>query len=172
MGFLFLPPAPSGVNNHTPMGVSPGGSAARRLACLLQVLAVLLILCGQAQARSARIALTVNGDEGMSEDLKQLVEEFQKNQPLQGDALALLQGAQAALARGNTALRSRGSMTPAPPPPSTTAPSANRPRWTPSMPIPRPRRFPSPSPSIPARASRWTASRSAARPRPRCLPST
>jgi len=90
------------------MVVSPGDSAARRLACLLQVLAVLLILCGQAQARSARIALTVNGDEGMSEDLKQLVEEFQKNQPLQGDALALLQGAQAALARVNTALRSRG----------------------------------------------------------------
>src|SRR5262245_1681067 len=108
MVFLCIRPAPSGVNNNPTMVVSPGDSAARRLACLLQVLALLLILCGSAQARTARITLTVNGDEGMSEDLKQLVEEFQKNQPLQGDGLALLQGAQAALARVNTALRSRG----------------------------------------------------------------
>jgi translocation and assembly module TamA len=93
------------------MVVSPGESAARRLACLLQVLATLLILlalCREAEARTARIALTVNGDERMSEDLKQLVEEFEKNQPLTGDALALLQGAQAVLSRVNTALRSRG----------------------------------------------------------------
>src|SRR5258708_15390754 len=89
------------------MVVSPD-FAARRLACLLQVLAAMVILCTGAEARTARIALTVTGDESMSEDLKQLVEDFEKNQPLSGDGLALLQGAQAALARVNTALRSRG----------------------------------------------------------------
>jgi len=89
------------------MVVSPE-SAARRLACLLQVLAAMVILCTGAEARTARIALTVTGDERMSEDLKQLVEDFEKTQPLSGDALALLQGAQAVLARVNTAVRSRG----------------------------------------------------------------
>ena len=44
----------------------------------------------------------------MRDDLKQLVEDFEKAQPLSGDSLALLQGAQAVLARVNTALRSRG----------------------------------------------------------------
>ncbi len=89
------------------MVVSPE-FAARRLACLLQVLAVMVILCTAAEARTARIALTVTGDERMSDDLKQLVEDFEKTQPLSGDALALLQGAQAVLARVNTAVRSRG----------------------------------------------------------------
>ena len=89
------------------MVVSPE-FAARRLACLLQVLAAMVILCTGAEARTARIELTVTGDERMSEQLKQLVEDFEKNQPLSGDALALLQGAQAVLARVNTALRSRG----------------------------------------------------------------
>src|SRR5882672_201362 len=92
---------------HTAMVVSPE-FAARRLACLLQVLAVMVILCTAAEARTARIALTVTGDERMSDDLKQLVEDFEKTQPLSGDALALLQGAQAVLARVNTAVRSRG----------------------------------------------------------------
>jgi len=90
---------------------SSGGFPARRLACLLQPLAALLILmvlCSEVEARTARIALTVNGDEQMGADLKQLVEEFEKSQPLTGDSLALLQGAQAVLARVNTALRSRG----------------------------------------------------------------
>ncbi len=91
----------------TAMVVSPE-FAARRLACLLQVLAVMVILCTAAEARTARIALTVTGDERMSDDLKQLVEDFEKTQPLSGDALALLQGAQAVLARVNTAVRSRG----------------------------------------------------------------
>lgn len=89
------------------MVVSPE-FAARRLACLLQVLAVMVILCTAAEARTARIALTVTGDERMSDDLKQLVEDFEKTQPLSGDALALLQGVQAVLARVNTAVRSRG----------------------------------------------------------------
>ncbi len=77
-------------------------------ACLLQALAVLIIFCAGAQARTAKIALVVTGDEGMGEDLKQLVTDFEKSQPLVGDGLALLQGAQAVLARVNTALRSRG----------------------------------------------------------------
>jgi translocation and assembly module TamA len=88
--------------------VNLGEFAVRRFACLLQALAPLLILCGEAEARTARIALTVNGDERMSEDLKQLVEDFEKAQPLSGDSLALLQGAQALRGRVNTAMRSRG----------------------------------------------------------------
>ena len=48
------------------------------------------------------------------ESLQQLIEQFQKDQPLSGDSLAVLQGAQAALARVNTALRSRGSSPSAP----------------------------------------------------------
>lgn len=83
-------------------------AGARPLASLLQALAVLIVLCTGAEARTARIALVVTGDERMSEDLKQLVEDFQKNQPLSGDGLALLQGAQSVLARVNSAMRSRG----------------------------------------------------------------
>ena len=72
------------------------------------VLAALAVLCAGAEARTARIVLAVTGDERMSDDLKQLVETFEKEQPLEGDSLALLQGAQAALAKVNGALRSRG----------------------------------------------------------------
>jgi translocation and assembly module TamA len=96
------------------MVVSPSKFAVRwraglcRLACRLSALAALTVLGATAEARTARIALTVTGDERMSEDLKQLVENFEKEQPLSGDGLALLQGAQAVQARINTALRSRG----------------------------------------------------------------
>jgi translocation and assembly module TamA len=104
-----LHPRPAiGRYNNAAMVVSPGEFAAHRLACLLQVLAAMVIFCTTAEARTARIELTVTGDEGMSADLKQLVEDFQKNQPLTGDGLALMQGAQAALSRVNVALRSRG----------------------------------------------------------------
>jgi translocation and assembly module TamA len=44
----------------------------------------------------------------MTADLRQLVETFEKEQPLQGDSLSLLQGAQALLSRVNIALRARG----------------------------------------------------------------
>ena len=44
----------------------------------------------------------------MSSDLKELAEDFEKQQPLEGDALGVLQGAQAVASRLNTALRSRG----------------------------------------------------------------
>ena len=94
------------------MVASIGESAARRLARVLQVLAAMTVLsaafCAAADARTARIVLSVTGDEVMSKDLQQLIEQFQKEQPLNGDSLALLQGAQAALARVDNALRSRG----------------------------------------------------------------
>ncbi len=81
------------------------------------VLAVLAVFCASAEARTGKIVLVVTGDEPMSDDLKQLVEDFEKTQPLSGDSLALLQGAQAVLARVNTALRSRGFYDAHEPPP-------------------------------------------------------
>jgi translocation and assembly module TamA len=77
-----------------------------RLACL--ALAAFAVLCASAEARTGKIVLTVTGDEPMTDDLKQLVETFEKEQPLSGDSLGLLQGAQAVLAKVNGALRSRG----------------------------------------------------------------
>ena len=56
----------------------------------------------------ARSSLPSRGTSPCSDDLKQLVEDFEKDQPLSGDSLALLQGAQAVLAQVNAALRSRG----------------------------------------------------------------
>lgn len=61
-----------------------------------------------ADARTAKVVLAVTGDERMSSDLKELSEDFQKQQPLTGDALGILQGAQAVTSQFNTALRSRG----------------------------------------------------------------
>src|SRR5215475_2909600 len=73
-------------------------------------LAALLVTAsgGSADARTAKIALVVSGDEQMQADLKELIERFEKDQPLSGDSLGLLQGAQAAAGRINSALRSRG----------------------------------------------------------------
>jgi translocation and assembly module TamA len=79
------------------------------MACLLVAAALLAVApFGMAEARTAKIVLVVTGDERMQADLKELVEGFEKDQPLSGDSLGLLQGAQAAVARINTALRSRG----------------------------------------------------------------
>jgi translocation and assembly module TamA len=79
------------------------------LAWLVALAALFVIAPGEsAEARTAKIALVVSGDEQMQADLKELVERFEKDQPLSGDSLGLLQGAQAAAARINTALRSRG----------------------------------------------------------------
>ena len=75
---------------------------------LLAALAVLGLLLAVAQARTADLALTVTGDERMAEELKTLTEDLDKDQPLTGDSLALLQGAQARRQRIATALRSRG----------------------------------------------------------------
>jgi len=71
-------------------------------------MAILGLLLAVAQARTADLALTVTGDEGMTEELKTLTEQLDKDQPLTGDSLALLQGAQARRQRIATALRSRG----------------------------------------------------------------
>lgn len=64
--------------------------------------------CRIAEARTGRIALVVTGDETMQGELKELVENFEKSQPLTGDSLGVLQGAQSVVGRINTALRSRG----------------------------------------------------------------
>lgn len=60
------------------------------------------------EARTARIDLAVGGEERMQGDLKELVTSFEKDQPLNGDSLALLQGAQVIEGRIRSALRSRG----------------------------------------------------------------
>ncbi len=75
---------------------------------LLAAMAVLGLLLAVAQARTADLALTVTGDERMAEELKTLNEGLDKDQPLTGDSLALLQDAQARRQRIATALRSRG----------------------------------------------------------------
>lgn len=64
--------------------------------------------CALAQARTGKIVLVVTGDERMAADLRELVEDFEKRQPLDGDALALVQGAQAVSGRVGAALRSKG----------------------------------------------------------------
>ncbi len=79
------------------------------MGCVL-AMAVLLVLgpCKIAEARTGRIVLVVTGDETIQGDLKELVENFEKTQPLSGDSLGVLQGAQSIVARINNALRSRG----------------------------------------------------------------
>ena len=79
-----------------------------RLAFSAAFLLAVALVSGPLQARTANIVLSVTGDEAMGADLKRLVETFEKEQPLTGDSLSLLQGAQAVLARVNSALRSRG----------------------------------------------------------------
>ncbi len=83
-----------------------GGNWSRIAWTLMLLLAV--VLPGRAEARTGSITLSVSGDEAMQEEIKTLLEKFEKDQPLIGDALGILQGAQAALGQVNTALRSRG----------------------------------------------------------------
>jgi len=68
----------------------------------------LLLLAANAHARTAELALTIIGDERMSGELKKLAEDLDKDEPLSGDSLSLLQAAQARRARMVSALRSRG----------------------------------------------------------------
>ncbi len=75
---------------------------------LVAALALFCLLLVVAHARTADLALTVTGDERMAEELKTLTDDLDKDQPLTGDSLALLQGAQARRQRIVTALRSRG----------------------------------------------------------------
>lgn len=74
----------------------------------LAAASVLVLWLAVAHARTAELALTVSGDERMAEELKTLTEQLEKDQPLTGDSLALLQAAQARRQRIVTALRSRG----------------------------------------------------------------
>jgi translocation and assembly module TamA len=75
---------------------------------LLAAVAVLCLLPSALSARTADLTLTVIGDERMAEELKKLTEDLDRDQPLDGDSLALLQAAQARRARIAAALRSRG----------------------------------------------------------------
>src|SRR5215472_10015737 len=77
------------------------------LRCLLGATAALL-LSGIADARNGTIALKIIGDERMADELKKLTEDLDKDEPLSGDSLSLLQAAQVRRARIATALRSRG----------------------------------------------------------------
>jgi translocation and assembly module TamA len=86
-----------------------GGPLSTQLRRLLVVwTAVLCFAASNASARTGDVSLTVIGDQGMSDELKKLTEDLDKDQPLTGDSLALLQGAQARRAAIAGALRSRG----------------------------------------------------------------
>jgi translocation and assembly module TamA len=75
---------------------------------LLLAMTAALLVAGGADARTADISLTVIGDERMADELKDLVKDLDKDQPLSGDSLSLLQAAQARRARLVQALRSKG----------------------------------------------------------------
>jgi translocation and assembly module TamA len=75
---------------------------------LLLAMAAALLVARGADARTADISLTVVGDERMADELKELSKDLDKDQPLSGDSLALLQAAQARRTRIVAALRSRG----------------------------------------------------------------
>jgi translocation and assembly module TamA len=87
-------------------------SGKSKIARLVGKMALVMMLWasfgGIAEARTGKVDLTMSGDEGMQADLKSLVESTDKSQPLTGDGLSLLQGAQAMLSRMTGALRSRG----------------------------------------------------------------
>jgi translocation and assembly module TamA len=79
-----------------------------RLCRLTIAIAVGLLAVSVAQARTAEVDLVVTGDERMGDELKTLVQTLEKDQPLSGDGLSILQGAQAREAQVAAALRSRG----------------------------------------------------------------
>ena len=83
-------------------------SLARRAGLLVLLAMVALALPGKGEARTGSIDLAVTGEERMQGDLKDLVSAFEKDQPLNGDGLALLQAAQVVEGRLRSALRSRG----------------------------------------------------------------
>ncbi|HZP99187.1 MAG TPA: autotransporter assembly complex family protein [Reyranella sp.] len=75
---------------------------------LLIVTAATLLLSDAADARTAGITLKVIGDQRMADELKKLSEDLDKDEPLSGDSVSLLQAVQARRARVASALRSRG----------------------------------------------------------------
>lgn len=88
-----------------------GSNLKKKMKWLRRLLAATVVLGlwpAVLEARTADLVLTVVGDQEMADELKTLTEGLDKDQPLTGDSLALLQGAQARRQRIVTALRSRG----------------------------------------------------------------
>lgn len=79
-----------------------------RVGRVVAALATGLATSGVAHARTGEVSLTIIGDQHMADELKQLSAALDSDQPLTGDSLALLQGAQARRSRIASALRSRG----------------------------------------------------------------
>ncbi len=79
-----------------------------RLGRLLVVTAAALLLSDAAGARTAGITLKIIGDQRMADELNKLSKDLDKDEPLSGDGLSLLQAVQARRARMAAALRSRG----------------------------------------------------------------
>jgi translocation and assembly module TamA len=71
-------------------------------------LSTMLFVGPEAGARTADFSVAVTGDEAMGKDLKELVKTSEKEQPSSGEAIAILQMAQARKAQVAAALRSRG----------------------------------------------------------------
>ena len=71
-------------------------------------IAVLMVVGPEADARTTDISVTVTGDETMGKDLKELVDTSEKQQPSSGQAITILQMAQAHQTQVIAALRSRG----------------------------------------------------------------
>jgi translocation and assembly module TamA len=79
-----------------------------RIGRFVAVFVAALVLAATAHARTGEIVLTIVGDERMTDELKKLSADLDKDEPLSGDSLSLLQAAQARRARMVSALRSRG----------------------------------------------------------------
>src|SRR6266404_371086 len=71
-------------------------------------LSIMLFVGPDAGARTADFSVAVTGDEAMGKDLRELVKTSEKEQPSSGEAIAILQMAQARKVEVATALRSRG----------------------------------------------------------------
>ena len=71
-------------------------------------ISTMMVVGPEASARTADISVAVTGDETMGKDLKDLVDTSEKQQPSSGQAITLLQMAQAHKAQVIAALRSRG----------------------------------------------------------------
>jgi translocation and assembly module TamA len=80
----------------------------RWLGRLFIVTAATLLLSDAAGARTAGVTLKIIGDQRMAEELEKLSKDLDKDEPLSGDSLSLLQAVQARRGRIATALRSRG----------------------------------------------------------------
>lgn len=71
-------------------------------------LSTMMVVGPDARARTADVSVAVTGDETMGKDLKELIDTSEKEQPSSGEAITILQMAQAHKAQVVAALRSRG----------------------------------------------------------------